>query len=113
MSEAEVKAAIRTSLPPSVTLFNNPVGHATYDGKRSMPYGLSVGASDLIGWQSIRVTEDMVGKVVARFVAIETKSEKGRATDAQSNFIEQVLDAGGAAGVARSVKDLEVILNAN
>ena len=70
----------------------------------SRPSGEPVaGTSDLIGWTPMRVTADMVGRQVAVFTAIETKKSKGgRTSDDQINFIEQVIKAGGIAGVANS-----------
>lgn len=52
------------------------------------------GGSDLIGWTSEGI-----------FLAIEVKTETGKATQKQLNFIEQVKKSGGRAGVARSADD--------
>ena len=61
------------------------------------------GTSDLVGWTSVLVTQDMVGGHIAVFTAIETKKSKGgRTSDDQLNFIAQVHKAGGIAGVANS-----------
>ena len=57
----------------------------------------------------MKITEEMVGEEVAVFVAIEVK-DKGRATPEQRRFISCVKDAGGMAGVARSVTDAKEIL---
>lgn len=72
---------------------------------------LCPGASDLIGWKSIVITPDMVGKRFARFVAAEGKTATGRATSEQLNFIEQVQKAGGIAGVVRNSDDMKNLLN--
>lgn len=68
------------------------------------------GMSDLIGWAPVVVTPDMVGKTVAVYLAVETKSPRGRASDEQKNFIAAVHNAGGRAGVARTDEDLSAIL---
>lgn len=47
---------------------------------------------------------DILGILNGRLIAIEVKSEKGRATDEQRQFIRKVQDAGGIAFVARSAK---------
>jgi hypothetical protein len=61
------------------------------------------GTSDLIGWTAVDVTPEMVGCRVAIYTAIETKKSKGGHTsDDQQNFIDQVIKAGGIAGVANS-----------
>lgn len=69
-------------------------------------YGLGIGTSDLIGWR----TEIIGGQRVARFVAVECKSEKGRLTDEQAAFLATVRQAGGLAIEARSVEDAEIAL---
>lgn len=82
--------------------FRNNVGLFTTEDGEKVRTGLCKGSSDLIGWHSIVVTPDMVGRRVAVFTALEVKTEKGRASDEQLNFIEQVKRAGGIAGVVRS-----------
>lgn len=57
-------------------------------------YGLCVGSSDLIGWSPS-----------GQFEAVETKSEYGRLTPEQRNFIAQVARTGGIGLVARSVEE--------
>lgn len=78
---------------------------------RPLYAGLCVGSSDLIGWKSIEITPEMVGKKVAVFVAIEVKGPRGRITEEQLNFLQRVQQAGGRAGVARSPEDVTTILN--
>ena len=74
--------------------------------------GLCTGGSDLVGWTSHTVSDCDVGTVLAIFTAIEVKSDTGRATPEQLNFIEQVRKAGGIAGVARSEAEArEIIAN--
>lgn len=72
---------------------------------RALKSGLCNGASDLIGWKSIEITPAMAGKRIAVFVAIETKSDTGKLTDEQENFLIQVLSAGGI-GIAAYDVDL-------
>lgn len=61
---------------------------------RPLHAGLVVGGSDLIGWTD-----------TGKFLGIETKSKRGRLTDEQRNFIQQVNDAGGIAFMSRSVDE--------
>lgn len=56
--------------------------------------GLCNGSSDGIGWNKD-----------GKFLAIECKSDIGKPTEEQINFINQVNQAGGIAGVCRSVED--------
>ena len=91
-------------------LFRNNVGVATYPDGEKVAYGLCPGSSDLIGWRTVAVTPDMVGKRVAVFAAIEAKTESGRLTLKQRNFLDAVRAAGGIAGVARTVEEAAEVL---
>lgn len=95
------------------TLFKNNVGMYTDSKGNVIRYGLCKGSSDLIGWTPIVITPDMVGKKVAVFTAVEVKKNKFgkyKATDLQKAFIAAVNKAGGKAGVADCLLDLEVIV---
>ena len=96
------------------TLFKNEVGLAYAKDGRPIKYGLCNGSSDLIGWTPVTITEDMVGKKIAVFTAIEVKKNKRgsyRATTGQQAFISAVLNNGGYAGVADCKQDLEEIVH--
>ena len=69
---------------------------------RPLHAGLCQGSSDYIGWTPTKITADMVGKTVAIFTACEVKTNTGRATIEQKNFINVVNQAGGIAFIARS-----------
>ena len=73
-------------------------------------YGLCVGSSDLIGWRTLKITQDMVGQNIAQFVAVEVKSSRGRVTQQQKSFLDLVNNMGGRAGVARSLSDARNII---
>lgn len=74
-------------------------GEVSLRNAQRIQAGLCVGSSDLIGW-----TAD------GRFLAVETKAGRGRATDEQRRFIEAVRASGGVAGVARSAEEALVLL---
>ena len=80
--------------------------------QRGVPvrYGLQPGSGDLIGWRTITITPEMVGQQVAVFASIEVKSATGRLRPEQRQWMEVVQNAGGIAGVARSVEDAQVLL---
>lgn len=62
-----------------------------------------VGALDLNGWTTVEITQEMVGKKVAIYTAIDAKASKGgRQRPEQVNMVEQVTAAGGIAGFANS-----------
>lgn len=81
-------------------------GTIVLQNARRIRFGLAVGSSDLIGWRSIKVTQDMVGKRMAQFVAVEVKTESGKPTRDQETFLAVVWAAGGHAQIARSEADL-------
>ena len=108
--EHVVQNQIRLALSRGGTrLFRNNTGALRDQNGRLVQFGLCKGSSDLIGWQSVEITPDMVGETVAVFVAIEIK-DQGRATKEQKAFIQRVREAGGLAGVARSIEDAQAIL---
>lgn len=72
-----------------------------------MHYGLCKDSSDLVGFTSVTITPEMIGAEIAIFTAIEVKSEEGRLTEGQSNFIKMVNNFGGISFVARSLKEAE------
>jgi hypothetical protein len=67
------------------------------------------GSSDWVGYRSVVITPDMVGKKLAQFVAIEAKSKDGVLKDEQEKFLNALKDAGGCCGVARSFEEAEAL----
>ena len=68
------------------------------------------GGSDLIGYRKVTVTPEMVGQDVAVFAAVEVKTARGRVKAEQQRFIDHIRNAGGIAGIARSVDEARGIL---
>lgn len=94
-----------------VTLLRNNVGCLQDKHGRFVTYGLGLGSPDLVGWQTVTVTPEMVGQQLAVFVGIEAKREVGGITsERQARYLERLRQAGARAGVARSVEDLRRIL---
>lgn len=58
------------------------------------------GYPDLTGWR----------RSDGRFIAIEVKTGRGRATKEQMHFLEQVRQAGGLAGIARNHEEAKQII---
>lgn len=126
MKEIDIQNTLRLELQklrPYVRLFRNNVGTG-WQGKvahkgeqvvithpRPLHAGLCVGSSDLIGWTTIEITPDMVGKTVPVFTAVEVKAEGGRTSAEQQNFIRVVRAAGGFAGIAHNVAEALEILD--
>ena len=88
-------------------VFRNNVGTATTESGEFIRFGLEVGSGDLIGWESIDITADMVGKKIARFLSVEVKSKTGKATESQKNWLDNVNKHGGRAIIANSAEDLK------
>ncbi len=76
---------------------------------RRVKFGLFKGSSDLIGWKTVEITQDMVGDKVAVFVGIEVKKpgKRNRTTGEQKNFINQVVKSGGIALVVTSKEEAQ------
>jgi hypothetical protein len=75
-------------------------GSVTLANALPIKYGLCVGSSDLIG----------IHRATGRFVAVEIKTPKGRASTEQQRFINAVLTAGGIAGIVRSPAEALALL---
>lgn len=112
MSESAIQQRIRLALSRAgVVMHRNNVGAYRDETGRVIRYGVGhPGGSDLIGWTPTVITPDMIGRTVAVFTAVEVKAPKGRPTDAQINFLAQVLNAGGLAGIARSADEALTIV---
>lgn len=106
------------------TLMRNNNGACVDNTGRMIRYGLGhtspkqeIKSSDLIGITKISVTQEMVGKTLGVFTAIEVKKEdwnENKKLDPheikQNNFLQWVLDNGGFAGFANKVDKLNDIL---
>jgi len=123
MSEHAIQNEIRLGISGKATMFRNNVavswvgdvtelkdGSVLIRNARRLHAGLCEGSSDLIGWRSLIITPDMVGERVAVFAALEVKSKTGRATAGQKNFCERVIEAGGLAGIVKSLDDAKKAL---
>ena len=114
-AETTLQQHIRLALGthPETRLFRNQVGQLP-DPRTGRPvqFGLARGSADVIGWRSVVITPEMVGQRVAIFLSLEVKTETGRLRPEQRNWLRAVQQAGGAAGVVRSVDDALRIVTA-
>lgn len=74
---------------------------------RPLKAGLCEGSADLIGFKTVTITPDMVGKKVAVFHAWEVKDGNGRLSPAQKHFLDHINCGGGFAVEIRSVAQAE------
>lgn len=118
MLERDIMRLIWVALSKNgVTLFRNNValawvgrlisrdartGRVVLDASRPLHAGLCDGSSDLVGFKSVIITPEMVGRKIAVFVAVETKAKRGRVSGTQENFLSVVKTAGGIGIVANS-----------
>lgn len=126
-SEASVQQDIRLHLASvGAPVLRNNVGACTDDTGRVIRYGLGndsarinkkFKSSDLIGIRPVIITEDMVGKMIGQFLAVEAKrpgwifpnetnKEEFARCDAQRNFLDWVNQHGGYGVFAQSVRDV-------
>jgi hypothetical protein len=97
-------------------LLRNNVGLLYDRTGRPVSYGLGSmggkpfrGSLDWIGWRTVTITPDMVGRRVAIFVAIDAKDQATPRAE-QITFTGNVLAAGGLAGFAHNVEEARAIL---
>lgn len=118
--EGTIQADIRKAvgLFPHVRLWRNNRGAAwmgqiveragttiVLANARPVEFGLTNGASDLIGLTQIVITPEMIGRTLAVFTAIEVKRPGVGVPEHQRRFIDFVRGFGALADVARSSAD--------
>ncbi len=95
MKESDIQRLIMLALSEAGCLiWRNNTGVLKNAAGIPIKFGLCVGSSDLIGLTP-----------AGRFLAVEIKTSKGRATPEQLRFIEAVRARGGIAGIARSPEE--------
>ena len=63
---------------------------------RRVPSGLCRGSHDYVGWEPVRITHDMVGQTMARFLSVSLSARSYREMSAeQQAWAKDVLRAGG------------------
>ena len=107
-SETKIQQEIRLALGQrsDLRLFRNETGKLPNPRTgKWVRFGLAKGSSDLIGFKTVKITPEMIGQDIAQFVSIEIKTERGKLTEVQQNWLQKVHDSGGIVGVARSIQD--------
>ena len=99
--EHAIQNEIRLALSDSCVIFRINVGVVKTPDGRYFDTGVPKGFSDLFGFR----------KSDGRAVFIEVKTAKGRASQQQQHFIEQVKSAGAVAGICRSAEDALKLIN--
>lgn len=100
MKESDIQRLIMLALSEAgCVIWRNNTGVLKNAAGIPIRFGLCVGSSDLIG-----ITPR------GKFLAVEIKTCKGRATPEQLRFIEAVRKHGGIAGIARSPEEALALL---
>jgi hypothetical protein len=86
-----------------------PSGDVLLKNPRRVQCGLGTGTSDLIGWHTVTITPEMVGRRVALFLAIEVKARSGKLSPEQIAFLRCVNAAGGIALALREGQEPETL----
>jgi hypothetical protein len=109
-----VGKAHKVTKPTLVYVNGQPVnlkpGDIVIREPRPLQAGLHKGSSDLIGWKTVEITTEMIGKKVAVFCSIEGKKHNGRVSSEQAIWIQNIRNAGGIAGVSRSEDEVDGVL---
>lgn len=85
-----------------------PNGIVILAGARPVTFGLTPGSADLIGWRSVTVTPEMVGRKLAVFMGVEVKTARGTQQPNQLVWQQVVRQHGGIAIVARTDNPTEL-----
>lgn len=127
LSEATVQQLIRLEAPrQGAALWRNNNGACFDDTGRLIRYGLAhdsaeinrvFKSSDLIGVHPVVITQEMVGRTIGQFMAVEVKPEgwvfprptnkkEFARCNAQRNYLNEVNRLGGLGMFAQSVQDI-------
>ncbi len=77
-------------------------------GASRLSYGLQKGSGDLLGWEEVKITPDMVGMTVAVFCSVEVKTENDGISRQQILWHLNVLKAGGLSYVVKEGQALNM-----
>lgn len=69
------------------------------------------GTLDLVGWRTVVITPEMVGKKIAQYLEFDAKTPGyDRMSPDQKNRVKQILSAGGMTGIFRKNGEEEIEL---
>ncbi|RYD26561.1 MAG: VRR-NUC domain-containing protein [Verrucomicrobiaceae bacterium] len=110
-TETEIQAAIRTLSRGNIRLFRNSSGLCECRGF-PIHYGIpGKGGADLLGWTTVRIGPEHIGRAIAVFTSIEVKKPKEGPRENQEKWLTAVTVAGGIAGIAHSKYEAEQIIS--
>lgn len=125
-SESRVQSLVRLAASKyGHKLLRNNSGAYSDDTGRVIRYGLGNDSKqlndvykspDLIGWTSVTITPEMVGRHVAIVTGAECKGSdfkgkpRNKREEAQENFLADIRKAGGIAGFVASEEDYYTLI---
>ena len=110
-TEHEIQSDIRSLSRGNIRLFRNSSGVCKCRGA-TISYGIpGRGGADLLGWTTVTIGPEHIGRRLAIFTSLEVKAAKGRATPEQNTWTAAVTAAGGIAGIAHSKNEAEQIIS--
>ena len=113
MNETDISNGIRLELSnQGIQNFRNNNGALPDKYGRLVKYGLMPGSGDIIGILPHKIRPEDVGKTVGIFTSIEVKTPKGKATEAQSRWMNMINEAGGLACIIRDADEVEAAITA-
>ena len=108
MKETDIVKEIQVGLAgKGVRLFRNNTGGLFDKAGRFVRFGLVKGGSDLVGGTPVKITPEMIGRVLFVLTAVEVKRPGKKPTPEQVSFIDMVQSSGGIAFVAHSLDEAE------
>lgn len=111
-AETDVWKQIQIDLSPEgFRLFRNQ----RYKGKTDKGFWIDCGVGgdgghDLVGYQIIIITPEMVGMKFARYTEVEAKTTTGRASQDQKDRRERLAIDGALAVIAKNADDVRKLL---
>ena len=110
--ETKIQQEIRLGLGTreDVRLFRNQVGQLPDPTGRPVQFGLAKGSADLVGWKTVKVTLTWSERTLPCSRLSKSETPNGKPTQYQQAWMAAVENAGGIAGIARSVEDATEII---
>jgi len=107
--QQQIRLAVGTR--SDLRLFRNQVGSLPDPRTgRLVTFGLARGSADLIGWRTVTITPDMVGKTIGVAVQPEFKAGRGQQSASQAGWQRAVEARGGVYRLVRSDADMLALI---
>jgi hypothetical protein len=85
-------------------------GDVVVRNARPLHAGLCKGSHDLVGWRSLEINTEMIGRKLAVFCSLEVKTQTGKPSPDQIHWDQVVKNSGGLSGIVKSVEEAKTVL---